>query len=97
MIVVVLVAVWISNTLFGFQSKDGSVRSLSPAIGHALDLDDHPERLPLVVLLTALVAIPVLFFAVVPLMAKAVRPWLTQPVAKRPPPGWRRWVYDVVV
>eukprot|EP00045_Choanoeca_perplexa_P003463 m.31321 g.31321 ORF g.31321 m.31321 type:complete len:367 (-) comp12058_c0_seq2:45-1145(-) len=97
MIVIVLIAVWLSNTLFGFQSKDGSIRSLSPAIGHAVDLKDNPERLPVVVLLSALVSIPILFFGVVPLMARAVQPWLTQPVPKRPSPGWRRWVYDIVV
>eukprot|EP00730_Choanoeca_flexa_P003769 TRINITY_DN11494_c4_g4_i1.p1 TRINITY_DN11494_c4_g4~~TRINITY_DN11494_c4_g4_i1.p1 ORF type:complete len:370 (+),score=73.15 TRINITY_DN11494_c4_g4_i1:79-1188(+) len=97
MIVVVFLAVWIINTLFAFQSKDGSVRSLSPAIAHGLDLSEHPERVPLTVFLTSLVAIPVLFFFVVPWMAKMAQPWLSQPVPKRPAGGWRRIVYDTVV
>jgi antibiotic biosynthesis monooxygenase (ABM) superfamily enzyme len=94
---VVFVAVWITVTLLSFETQGGNVQSLNPTLRDHLELPTHPERIPLSVFLSNLVAIPIIVFLLVPLLSRWVRPWLKLPGPTPPENKVLRWLFDVVV
>ena len=59
---IILLVVWAFTVVMSFENKSGSLRSVLPRIRDAVDVANHPERIPLLVLLNNLTIIPVAFF-----------------------------------